>query len=202
MKYAIKNFVSRCAWHPNIVCCILLLFFTSTAFAKNKTLKPPGYQDVPSKLPATVKQKLKQTEQDLLDLMKDCVFLAQLYDPKDTKVNTEGFCFYDHEAKTGIIAQNVCVAIYVFPGVELRTPFYREKGHWGTGDPCSKKSIVEKIRETKTDTTVNPITTLRFKRDEGIRVRILKDDFNIKKTFLNRTRAALLPQGNGKVKKK
>jgi len=120
---------------------------------------------------------------DKLMSLEDCTFLAQIYHPKDGKTSQLGFCFYSKTVTQGIFSATSCVGALVEPDSGVRNPFYGSKGHWGMEGKCEKAKIVAKLKDPQIETTVNPITALRIKREEGMALKMLRDEFGIWEMF-------------------
>jgi hypothetical protein len=118
----------------------------------------------------------------------DCPFLVQVYDPKDARANHVGFCLYPLTIEQGIFVATTCVGVTVEPDTKTRNPFYGKSGHWGIEGKCEPERLRKKISDPEIDRTVNPITSIRIKRKEGIRLRLLRDDYGIWDLFESRTR--------------
>jgi hypothetical protein len=117
----------------------------------------------------------------------DCPFLVQAYHPTDPTVNPFGFCLYTLKVEAGIFAQTACVGVLVEPQTLSRNSFYGRNGHWGMEGECTAERIRKKFLDPEIDKTVNPITSLRIKRQEGMQLRMLRDKFGIWDLFEKRT---------------
>jgi hypothetical protein len=140
---------------------------------------------LPKNLPKAVAEKTREVERKLIGF--DCPFLIQTYDPKDAKANQFGFCLYPLTVEQGIFVATTCVGVLVEPDTQTRNPFYGKNGHWGVEGKCEPERLRKKIRDPEIDKTVNPITSLRIKRKEGMRLRLLRDDYGIWDLFERRT---------------
>ncbi|MFH1262211.1 MAG: hypothetical protein V1495_02035 [Pseudomonadota bacterium] len=138
--------------------------------------------------PATISEKVESVEKQLRTF--DCPFLIQAYHPTDPKVSQLGFCLYPLSVTQGIFAQTACVGVLVEPDTGTRNAFYGRNGHWGIEGMCEKSAIRKKFEDPEIDKTVNPITSLRIKRQEGIKLKLLRDDFGIWDLFMKRTEPA------------
>lgn len=153
---------------------------------------------VPSDLPKPVADKVRAAEKQLKNF--DCPFLVQTYHPKDAKVNELGFCLYPLTVEQGIFSAITCVGVLIEPDTQTRNPFYGKSGHWGVEGNCETERLKKKFLDPDIDKTVNPITSLRIKRQEGIRLRLLRDDYKVWDVFEKRTepnvRRSNLSRGN------
>lgn len=157
------------------------------AFIGQASLAKPskGYQPIPKNVSKAMAKKLKTVEQSLTSF--DCPFLVQLFHPKDLQATQLGFCMYSHTETRGIFAKTACVGVLIEPDTQTRNAFYGKRGHWGIENKCEAKPIKKKFQDPEIDQTVNPITSIRIKRKEGTRLRLLRDDFGIWDLFKKRT---------------
>lgn len=149
--------------------------FLSIAVAKPKKGEP-------------VREWLRADPKDeTLLLIKDCPFLVKLT-PKDKLAQPLGFCIYTHTEERGIFVYSACVGALAEPDTQTKNAFYGSRGHWGVEGHCSKELLEKKLAEKEIDTTVNPITDIRQKRKNGMKIKKLRDEFGIWDAFEKRTR--------------
>ncbi|MFH1018230.1 MAG: hypothetical protein V1798_08630 [Pseudomonadota bacterium] len=151
----------------------ILLIATSSLAAPASSLP----EAVPQNVPGAVEKQLKETQQKLLTL--DCPLLVQVYDPKDAGKMPMGLCLYTKIEARGIFAQSACVGVFVEPQSLIRSPFYGKNGHWGVEGRCTTESLIKKSKDPEISKTVNPISSLRIKREEGMKLRLLRDDLKV-----------------------
>lgn len=138
--------------------------------------------DLPKNLSKAVLAKTT-TAADKLRAFSDCVFLVQVYHPTDASENQLGLCLYDLTLERGIFAATTCVGVLIEPDTGTRNAFYGKKGHWGIEGKCDAERLKKKFEEPSVLTTVNPLTSLAIKKQEGRNLRVLKDDFGLWPTF-------------------
>lgn len=160
---------------------------------------PKGYEPLKKSLSHTVLKKVQAAEKDLLSSHSDCALLGELYHPTDDTINPEGFCMYSHKIEQGIYEEHSCVGVFEFPGVNLRTPYFRKDGHWGIPGKCEKREMEKRLIMPNTDKTNNPITFMRLKREQGMNLRILIDEFDMGALLIERTDPKLLPKLEPKI---
>lgn len=136
-----------------------------------------------SKNSPTIEKNSTKTE----ELSDDCLFHVEIYHPRNSKVSPFEFCLYNLRVERGIFAATTCVGVLIEPKSQTRNPFYGSNGHWGVEGTCNGEKLRKKILEPEIDKTVNPITSLRIKRKEGMKMRLLHDDFKLWDLFQKRT---------------
>lgn len=120
---------------------------------------------------------------DKLRAFSDCVFLVQVYHPTDATENQLGLCLYDLTLERGIFAATTCVGVLIEPDTGTRNAFYGKKGHWGVEGKCDAERLKKKFEEPSVLTSVNPLTSLAIKKQEGRNLRVIKDEFGLWPTF-------------------
>jgi hypothetical protein len=125
--------------------------------------------------------ELSQGEKRLLTL--DCPFLVDVYDPKDGARTQPAFCLYTRTETRGIFVQSACVGVLVETRSLTRNPFYGSKGHWGAEGRCDREQMLRKFKDKEIATTVNPVTSLRIKREEGMKLKLLRDEMKLWDSF-------------------
>ncbi len=156
-----------------------LFLFATSSFAAPAAPALPG--PLPKDLPAEIGQKLTSVQERLLTL--DCPFLVQVYDPKDASKTQLGFCLYTKTETRGIFAQSACVGVLIEPQSLTRNPFYGSKGNWGVEGRCASEPLLRKLKDPEILKTVNPVTSLKIKREEGMNLRLLRDEMKLWATF-------------------
>jgi hypothetical protein len=151
----------------------LLLFLAAPFLLAAAPLPEP----VADSLPAPVRDHLAEAEKELLKT--DCLFLAHLYDPKEARTTPLTLCVSTQPEQRGIFVAHGCVGVLMEPRSKLKSPFYGKDGHWGAEGKCSGEQMLRLLDKKETLTTVNPVTSFRTKRKEGMKLRLLRDDLGI-----------------------
>jgi hypothetical protein len=156
--------------------------FSIVLFSLCSSLSAAPDQDLPPKI-------AKRTEEVTNRLMglENCDLLFQVYHPSNAKLSQLGFCLYSNTVTQGIYKATSCVGVLVEPDSGVRNPFYGGKGHWGIEGNCDKTKVREKLADPKLEETVNPVTSIRMKREEGFRIKMLRDTFSVWTMFDQQT---------------
>ena len=144
------------------------------------------FDPIPKELPSSIAKETERLGFRLLGL-EDCELLVQIYHPKDRDISQLGFCIYLKTITKGIYKATSCVGDLVEPESGVKNPFYGKNGHWGVEGPCDKNKLVEKFKNPEADKSVNPISAVRLKRDEGLSIRMLRDKLGLWSLFEERT---------------
>lgn len=129
----------------------------------------------------------KNSDVDIMLNAMDCPFMVKLYNPKDPLIQPLGFCLYTHREERGIFAALACVGVLAEPNTQSKNAFYGSRGHWGIEGTCEGEALKKKFMDPEIDKTVNPITDIRQKRKNGMKIKKLRDDFGIFALFDQRT---------------
>lgn len=132
-------------------------------------------------------EKVSNSKNPLLQI-PDCPFLVLIENPKNKSAKNLGFCMYTHTETRGIFAASACVGVLVEPDTQSKNAFYGSRGHWGIEGKCNTQMIKEKFQSKDIFTTVNPITDIKQKRKDGMKIKKLRDEFDIWNLFEKQTR--------------
>lgn len=117
-----------------------------------------------------------------------CLLEAEITDPKGKNEFPIHLCMYKHTEVRGIFGATACVIVLIETQSGTRHPFYGSKGHWGVEGSCDKDRVVKKFEEKETLKTVNPVSDLKSKREQGFHVKIFSDDLKVGDTLLSVTK--------------
>ncbi len=156
-------------------------FWTRTFFATALLLLPIGVW-AEEKPPADV----RFSEKSLRSL--DCEFMVEVFHAEADKFPTYGFCLRNHTEVRGMYAAKACQGVLVEPETHTVSSFYATNSHWGLEGDCDSKRLKDLFSSPKIETTNNPITATRRKRQEGFKVRLVLDQLDLWKLFEKQTR--------------
>lgn len=154
----------------------------------NEKNTPPTYLPIGhafEKLPSSLNPEVKGQRQGFAEMLQGyedrCLTLIQLYHPTEMDIEPVALCVLTEKKDVGIYQARACVVAIIDHIYQKPMPFYSEKQkHWGFSELCTEESVLKKINEPETLTTVNPVTYARMKlRDDGFDMQVVQDRLNV-----------------------
>ncbi|HMR23979.1 MAG TPA: hypothetical protein PKC21_01365 [Oligoflexia bacterium] len=140
-----------------------------------------GYEALPKSLSSPILNQRQHFAEFLQSFHDECLTLIHLYHPSDVDIESVALCIKTEEKNVGIYQNKACVVAMIDHIYQKPMPYYSENNtHWGIQKACESDSMLKKINQKDTLTTVNPITYARMKvKDDGFNMQIIQDRLDV-----------------------
>lgn len=182
----------------NILVLFLALFFSSCDIQKKyqrekhaqyeATVATPVYKPIgtafealPKNLSISILSQRQHFVEFLQSFQDECLTLIHLYHPSDVNIESVAVCIKTEEKNVGVYQNKACVLAMIDHIYQKPMPYYSENStHWGIQKACESDSLLKKINQKDTLSTVNPITYARMKlKDDGFNMQIVQDRLDL-----------------------